>query len=94
MLGLTKSAASATSPLKPMSIERRALWPHDVLLDVLYCGVCHSDSHQARNEWPNTVAPTYPVVPGHEIIGRVRAAGFRCLEQEESCPRRHPRENR
>lgn len=66
---------SATSPLKPMSIERRVLGPHDVLLDVLYCGVCHSDIHQARNEWPNTVPTTYPVVPGHEIIGRVRAVG-------------------
>ena len=66
---------STISPLKPMSIERRALWPHDVLLDVLYCGVCHSDIHQARNEWPNTVPTTYPVVPGHEIIGRVRAVG-------------------
>lgn len=66
---------SATSPLKPMSIERRALGPHDVLLDVLYCGICHSDIHQARNEWPNTVPTTYPVVPGHEIIGRVRAVG-------------------
>jgi len=67
--------ASATSLLKPMSIERRALGPHDVLLDVLYCGVCHSDIHQARNEWPNAVPTTYPVVPGHEIIGRVRAVG-------------------
>jgi uncharacterized zinc-type alcohol dehydrogenase-like protein len=66
---------SATTLLKPMSIVRRALGPHDVLLDVLYCGVCHSDIHQARNEWPNTVPTTYPVVPGHEIIGQVRAVG-------------------
>ena len=66
---------SATSPLKPMSIERRALGPRDVLLDVLYCGMCHSDIHQIRNEWPNTVPTNYPVVPGHEIIGRVRAVG-------------------
>jgi len=68
-------ATSVTSPLKPMNIQRRALGPHDVLLDVLYCGVCHSDIHQARNEWPHTVPTTFPVVPGHEIIGRVRAVG-------------------
>jgi alcohol dehydrogenase (NADP+) len=64
-----------TAPLKPMIIQRRALGPHDVLLDVLYCGICHSDIHQASNEWPNAVPTTYPVVPGHEIIGRVRAVG-------------------
>ena len=66
---------SATSLLKPMNIERRALGSNDVLIDVMYCGVCHSDIHQARNEWPNTVPTTYPVIPGHEIIGRVRAVG-------------------
>jgi uncharacterized zinc-type alcohol dehydrogenase-like protein len=66
---------SATSPLKPMGIKRRALGSNDVLIDVMYCGVCHSDIHQARNEWPNTVPTTYPVIPGHEIIGRVRAVG-------------------
>ena len=66
---------SATSALKPMNIERRALGSNDVLIDVMYCGVCHSDIHQARNEWPNTVPTTYPVIPGHEIIGRVRAVG-------------------
>ena len=59
---------SATSPLKLMNIERRALGSKDVLIDVMYCGVCHSDIHQARNEWPNTVPTTYPVIPGHEII--------------------------
>jgi uncharacterized zinc-type alcohol dehydrogenase-like protein len=58
-----------------MNIERRALGSNDVLIDVMYCGVCHSDIHQARNEWPNTVPTTYPVIPGHEIIGRVRAVG-------------------
>jgi len=66
---------SATSPLKPMNIERRALDSNDVLIDVMYCGVCHSDIHQSRNEWPKTVPTTYPVIPGHEIIGRVRAVG-------------------
>jgi uncharacterized zinc-type alcohol dehydrogenase-like protein len=69
-----------TAPLKPMIIQRRTLGPHDVLLDVLYCGICHSDIHQARNEWPATVPTTYPVVPGHEIIGRVRAVGNQVTE--------------
>jgi uncharacterized zinc-type alcohol dehydrogenase-like protein len=58
-----------------MSIERRALGPHDVLLDVLYCGVCHSDIHQARNEWSSWGPTQYPCVPGHEIIGRAQAVG-------------------
>jgi uncharacterized zinc-type alcohol dehydrogenase-like protein len=58
-----------------MNTERRALGPRDILLEVLYCGMCHSDIHQIRNEWPNTVPTNYPVVPGHEIIGRVRAVG-------------------
>lgn len=66
---------SATAPLAPMSIQRRALGPHDVLIDVLYCGICHSDIHQARNEWPTSFPTTYPCVPGHEIIGRVLAVG-------------------
>ena len=65
-------ASSATSPLKELQIERRAMGPNDVLLDILYCGVCHSDIHTVRGEW----GPAhYPCVPGHEIIGRVRAIG-------------------
>jgi len=68
-------AASASSPLKAREITRRAVGPHDVLLDILYCGICHSDIHQARNEWPETLATQYPSVPGHEIIGRVIAVG-------------------
>jgi uncharacterized zinc-type alcohol dehydrogenase-like protein len=65
-------ASSATSLLKEISIERRALGANDVLLDILYCGVCHSDIHTVRGEW----GPAhYPCVPGHEIIGRVRAIG-------------------
>ncbi len=63
---------SSTAPLGPFSLNRRDLLPKDVQLDILYCGVCHSDLHTARNEWGNTV---YPCVPGHEIIGRVVAAG-------------------
>jgi len=66
------AAQSATSALAPLSIERREPGPHDVHIDILYCGVCHSDLHQARNEWHNTI---YPCVPGHEIVGRVTKVG-------------------
>jgi len=67
--------SSASGPLVPMDIKRRALGPHDVLLDVLYCGVCHSDIHTARNEWAASMPTQYPCVPGHEAIGRVQAVG-------------------
>jgi uncharacterized zinc-type alcohol dehydrogenase-like protein len=63
---------SATDSLKPFSFERRDPTPHDVAIEILYCGVCHSDLHQARDEWHNT---TYPCVPGHEIVGRVTRVG-------------------
>ncbi len=66
------AAHSSTSPLQPFSFERRDPGPTDVQIDILYCGVCHSDLHTARNEWTNT---TYPVVPGHEIVGRVVKTG-------------------
>jgi alcohol dehydrogenase (NADP+) len=65
---------SATSPLAPFEIVRREPGPGDVEMEILYCGVCHSDLHQARDEWHNTV---YPCVPGHEIIGRVTRVGNR-----------------
>ena len=65
---------SATGPLGPVQIKRRAVGPNDVLLDVLYCGICHSDIHQARNEW-SSIPTVYPCVPGHEIIGRVQEVG-------------------
>lgn len=65
-------ASSSTTPLGPMILERRALKPRDVAIDILYCGVCHSDVHTVRSEWPGTL---YPCVPGHEIIGRVTAIG-------------------
>lgn len=70
----TKSyaAQTATSPLAPFEISRRPVGPHDVRLDILFCGVCHSDIHTARNEWKNTV---FPCVPGHEIVGRVVETG-------------------
>jgi uncharacterized zinc-type alcohol dehydrogenase-like protein len=66
------AAMSATSPLAPFNFERRDLRKHDVLIDILFCGICHSDLHIVRNEWKNTI---YPVVPGHEIIGRVSRVG-------------------
>ena len=66
------AAQSPTSRLAPFQIERRALRPRDVRVEILYCGVCHSDVHMARNEWNQTI---YPVVPGHEIVGRVTALG-------------------
>ena len=65
-------SAAADKPLEPLTIERRSPGPHDVTIDIAYCGVCHSDLHQARNDWGNTM---YPCVPGHEIIGRVSAVG-------------------
>lgn len=63
---------AADAPVAPMTIERRALRPEDVDIEIRYCGVCHSDLHQARNDWGST---QYPVVPGHEIVGIVRAVG-------------------
>ncbi len=62
----------AADQLGPFSFERREPGPHDVQIEILYCGVCHSDLHQARNEWNNSI---YPMVPGHEIVGRVTKVG-------------------
>src|SRR6476620_10449905 len=66
------AASSATSAMAPFSFARREPLPQDVQLEILYCGVCHSDLHTVRNEWKNT---TYPCVPGHEVVGRVTAVG-------------------
>jgi uncharacterized zinc-type alcohol dehydrogenase-like protein len=66
------AASDAQSKLAPFEFQRRELREHDVQMEVLFCGVCHSDLHQARNEWKNSI---YPVVPGHEIVGRVTAVG-------------------
>ncbi len=63
---------SATSPLAPFRIERRAPRANDVVIDIRYCGVCHSDIHQARDEWGGSI---FPMVPGHEIVGQVAAVG-------------------
>ncbi len=66
------AAQSAASPLAPFAFERRDPGPADVQIDIAYCGVCHSDLHTARSEWPGT---RYPCVPGHEIVGRVARVG-------------------
>ena len=66
------AAQSADTPLAPFSIERRDFGPHDIEIDILYCGVCHSDLHQSRNDWSNS---EFPMVPGHEIVGRVTGVG-------------------
>ncbi len=66
------AAKSAKAPLEPFSFERRTPGPRDVQIEILYCGVCHSDIHQARDEWGGS---TFPMVPGHEIVGRVTRVG-------------------
>jgi len=66
------AAQSPDTALAPFQIQRRVPRPEDVQIEILYCGVCHSDIHMARNEWKQTI---YPVVPGHEIVGRVTAVG-------------------
>jgi uncharacterized zinc-type alcohol dehydrogenase-like protein len=63
---------AAQAPLQPLAIQRRNPTQHDVEIEILYCGVCHSDLHTARNEWHNTV---YPCVPGHEIVGKIVSVG-------------------
>jgi uncharacterized zinc-type alcohol dehydrogenase-like protein len=93
------SVASATSPFSRTTIERRDPTPHDVQLEILFCGICHSDLHQARNEW-SAMPTVYPCVPGHEIVGRITRvgaavtrfktgdlAGVGCLvDSDGSCP--------
>jgi uncharacterized zinc-type alcohol dehydrogenase-like protein len=66
------AAKAASAPLAPFKISRREPGPHDVLIDIKFCGVCHSDIHQARDEWGGS---TFPMVPGHEIVGLVKSIG-------------------
>ena len=68
------AAPSAKAPLAPFTVDRRDPGPLDVAMDILFCGVCHSDVHQARDEWGGSI---FPMVPGHEIVGRVRHVGAR-----------------
>jgi len=69
------AATSATSPLAPLSIPRRDPNEHDVQIDILFCGVCHSDIHHVRDEFGSAMPTIYPIVPGHEIVGRVISVG-------------------
>ncbi|MGO9416163.1 MAG: NAD(P)-dependent alcohol dehydrogenase [Syntrophobacteraceae bacterium] len=71
------SAASATSPLAPTVISRRDATERDVQIEILFCGICHSDLHSVRNEWSGIMPTVYPIVPGHEIVGRVTKVGSR-----------------
>src|SRR6202521_3993252 len=68
-------AASATSPLARATIARRDPTEHDVQIEILFCGICHSDLHAVRNEWSEFMPTVYPIVPGHEIVGRVTKVG-------------------
>jgi uncharacterized zinc-type alcohol dehydrogenase-like protein len=69
------SAASATSPVASSTISRREPTDHDVQIEILFCGICHSDLHSVRNEWSEFMPTVYPIVPGHEIVGRVTKVG-------------------
>ncbi len=69
------AARSAKDALAPFRFDRRDPRPDDVVIEILYCGVCHSDLHTVRNDWASWFPTTYPVVPGHEIIGRVTSVG-------------------
>jgi alcohol dehydrogenase (NADP+) len=69
------AAQSATSGMTPFTLRRRVPKPQDVQIEILYCGVCHSDLHLARNEWQDLMPAVYPLVPGHEIVGRVVKTG-------------------
>ncbi len=94
------SAASATSPLAPFTIPRRDTTETDVQIEILFCGICHSDLHSVRNEWSSIMPTVYPIVPGHEIVGRVTKigskvtkfkpgdlAGVGCLvDSDHTCP--------
>ncbi len=69
------AAQSAASGMAPFTLRRRSPRPQDVQIEILYCGVCHSDLHQVRNEWQSVMPTVYPCVPGHEIVGRVVKVG-------------------
>ena len=82
------SAASATSPLASTTIARRDPTEHDVQIEILFCGICHSDLHQVRNEWSGVMPTVYPCVPGHEIVGRVTKVGSAVTKFKAGRPRR------
>ena len=76
-------AQSADADLSPLTIKRREPQPRDVQIKILYCGVCHSDLHQVRDEWQEVMPTVYPCVPGHEIVGRVTAIGSEVTKFKE-----------
>lgn len=84
-MNTTKAFASqsASSPLIQVSIQRRDPGPQDVQIEILYCGICHSDLHQVRNEWQGMLPTVYPCVPGHEIVGRVTKTGNKVKKFKE-----------
>ena len=77
------AAQSAEAPLAPFALKRRDPLPSDIDIEILYCGVCHSDLHIARNEWENAMPAVYPCVPGHEIVGRVTRVGSNVKKLKE-----------
>jgi alcohol dehydrogenase (NADP+) len=85
------SAASATSPLASTTIPRRDPTEHDVQIEIQFCGICQSDLHSVRNEWSEFMPTKYPIVPGHEIVGRVTKVGSAFLPEPEQLPGRSPR---
>ena len=82
------SAASATSPLASDTINRREATETDVQIEILFCGICHSDLHTVRNEWADIMPTVYPVVPGHEIVGKVTAVGSKVTRLQAGRPGR------
>lgn len=78
------AAPSKTSAMAPFNLQRRSPRPQDVQIEILYCGICHSDLHQVRNEWENALPTVYPCVPGHEIVGRVVKVGSAVKKFKES----------
>ena len=82
------SVSSATSPFSSTTIERREPTEHDVQIEILFCGICHSDLHQARNEWSEVMPTVYPCVPGHEIVGRVTKVGSAVTKFKDGRSRR------
>src|SRR4051794_5929138 len=95
------AAASPTAPMAPTAIPRRDPTEKDVQIEILFCGICHSDLHSVRNEWSEFMPTVYPIVPGHEIVGRVTKVGsavtkykpgdlaaVRCIgDSDGPCPR-------
>jgi uncharacterized zinc-type alcohol dehydrogenase-like protein len=77
------AAQSASSGMTPYSVQRRSPRPQDVQIEILYCGVCHSDLHTVRNEWKEVMPTVYPCVPGHEIVGRVVKVGSAVKQLKE-----------